>query len=484
MNVVLISTYEMGRQPFGLASPAAWLRDAGAQVRCVDLAVAMLPEDDVRAADLVAFYVPMHTATRLAVQTLAVVRALNPQAHVCFYGLYASENADYLRSLGVDSLIGGEFETGLVALHERLREAQAVSAPASVVIPKGGFAPLSEAKHLTSPEQMLRFASSVRRTSQHDNQTVSLDRQAFKLPDRAGLPALDRYAHLVLPDGSRRVVGYVEASRGCKHLCRHCPIVPVYGGRFRVVQREVVLADIRQQVAAGAQHITFGDPDFFNGPGHSLPIVRALHAEFPRLTYDVTIKVEHLLRYAEHLPTLKATGCLFITSAVEAFDPRILALFDKQHTREEFETVLGGCDQAGLLLIPTFVAFTPWTTLDGYRAFLHEIARLGLADRVAPIQYAIRLLIPPGSRLLELPETQAAIAGLDQVKLTYTWRNSDPRVDDLQHSLERLAQSAVGRRMARRDFFRLVWDRVHDAAPPPLPLDALAVPYMSEPWYC
>ena len=311
-----------------------------------------------------------------------------------------------------------------------------------------------------------------------------LGRQNFKIPDRVGLPALDRYAHLVLPDGTHRVVGYVEASRGCKHLCRHCPIVPVYGGRFRVVQRDVVLADIRQQVAAGAQHITFGDPDFFNGPGHSLPLVRALHAEFPDLTYDVTIKVEHLLRYAEHLPTLKATGCLFITSAVEAFDPRILARFDKQHTREEFETVLRRCDQAGLLLIPTFVAFTPWTTLDGYRAFLHEIARLGLADRVAPIQYAIRLLIPPGSRLLELPETQAAIEGLDQARLTYTWRNPDPQVDELQRSLERLAQSTVGRRLARRDFFRLVWDRVHDSARPPLPPDALAVPYMSEPWYC
>ena len=136
------------------------------------------------------------------------------------------------------------------------------------------------------------------------------------------------------------------------------------------------------------------------------------------------------------------------------------------------------------MLIPTFVAFTPWTTLDGYRAFLYEIARLGLADRVAPIQYAIRLLIPPGSRLLELPETQSAIEGLDQARLTYTWRNPAPQVDKLQRDLERLAQSPTVRRLARRDFFRLVWGRVHASAPPPLPPDALAVPYMSEPWYC
>jgi len=41
-------------------------------------------------------------------------------------------------------------------------------------------------------------------------------------------------------------------------------------------------------VAAGATHITFGDPDFLNGPGHALKVVRAAHAEFPRLTFDFT----------------------------------------------------------------------------------------------------------------------------------------------------------------------------------------------------
>ena len=109
-------------------------------------------------------------------------------------------------------------------------------------------------------------------------------------------------------------MGYTEATRGCKHLCRHCPVVPVYRGAFRIVQQDVVLEDIRQQVAAGAEHITFGDPDFFNGPGHAIPIVEALHREWPALTYDVTIKMEHLLKHRELLPVLKATGCLFVTS--------------------------------------------------------------------------------------------------------------------------------------------------------------------------
>ena len=42
VRVALISTYEMGRQPFGLASPAAWLRRAGAQVTALDLSRATM----------------------------------------------------------------------------------------------------------------------------------------------------------------------------------------------------------------------------------------------------------------------------------------------------------------------------------------------------------------------------------------------------------------------------------------------------------
>jgi hypothetical protein len=303
---------------------------------------------------------------------------------------------------------------------------------------------------------------------------------------------LSRYAHLVTATGLQRAVGYTEASRGCKHLCRHCPIVPVYEGRFRIVQREVVLADIRQQVAAGAEHITFGDPDFFNGPGHAIPLVTALHTEFPRLTYDVTIKVEHLLKHAESLPVLKETGCLFITSAVESFDKRILAIFDKRHTREEFAAALNLCRQSGLLLVPTFVAFTPWTILAGYRAFLAEIVRLGLVDQVSPIQCAIRLLIPPGSKLLELADVEGLVEGLDEAKLSYTWHSPDPRVDALQHDLEILVQRCAGQHVPRREVFRHVWERAYQGVGDPegrvpfpeLPPVAGFVPYLTEPWYC
>jgi radical SAM superfamily enzyme YgiQ (UPF0313 family) len=458
LNVVLISTYELGRQPFGLASPAAWLRVAGAQVDCCDLAVEPLHDEALRSADLIAFYVPMHMATRMAVRALERVRQINPAAHLCFFGLYAAENAAYLRRLGVDTLLGGEFEAGLVQLARRLAESNAARQPTAAQL----------------------------------EPIVWLGRQQFLVPDRRGLPDLTRYAHLVLGDGQRLLVGYVEASRGCKHRCRHCPIVPVYNGRFRIVQREVVLEDIRQQVAAGARHITFGDPDFFNAIGHAIPLITALHAEYPNLTYDVTIKVEHLLKHAAHLTTLRQTGCLFVTSAVESFDDAILAIFEKHHSAQDFEAALQLCRRAGLALAPTFVAFTPWTTLASYLDFLHAVDGFGLVENVAPIQYAIRLLIPPGSRLLELADVRALAGALDEARLSYVWRNRDPRVDQLQQDLERLIQAGAAEGVPRRTIFQRIWQRAYRAASglaqpigaPALHTPPRFVPYLTEPWYC
>ncbi|MGZ4814926.1 MAG: CUAEP/CCAEP-tail radical SAM (seleno)protein [Terriglobales bacterium] len=455
MKIVLISTYELGHQPFGLASPAAWLRRDGHEVRCIDTSQQALRDHEgtISAADVVAFYVPMHTATRIAMHAIRRVRDLNPGARLCAYGLYAPMNADVLRELGVEKIIGGEFEKGLVEW-------------AKLTTP-------------LKPTDGLNGAPSF----------VSLDRLAFITPDRSGLPALRKYSKLRLPNGEERVSGYTEATRGCKHLCRHCPIVPIYNGSFRVVPKEVVLADIRQQVAAGAQHITFGDPDFFNGPTHAIGIVETLHREFTAVSYDVTIKVEHLLKHADLLPTLKATNCIFVVSAVESFDNALLARLDKGHTNEDFFRVVELFRRCGLGLAPTFVPFTPWTTLSSYESFLSTTAALDIVENVSPIQLAIRLLIPAGSRLLELAEIQGVIAPFDREKLCYPWQNPDPRVDELQRELEAAIQEGSRIGLSRRQVFAQVSRLVNEKSGAPMkdfdPFPSrTTIPYLTEPWYC
>jgi radical SAM superfamily enzyme YgiQ (UPF0313 family) len=332
-------------------------------------------------------------------------------------------NAEFLRAQGVHTILGAEFEQALVDLAD------------------GGTG--------DSPVQMPRLH--------------------FIRPDRSQLPALSSYAKLCV-DGATRRVGSTEASRGCKYLCRHCPVVPVYNGAFRIVQRDVVLADIRQQVAMGAEHITFGDPDFFNGPAHARAIVKAMHAEFPELTYDVTIKIEHVLKHRALLADLKATGCLFITSAVESLDDRVLALLDKGHTRADFLEAVRLTREAGLTLAPTFVTFTPWTTLRSYRELLETLVELDLVENVAPIQLAIRLLIPAGSRLLELPEVVERIGPFDSAALSYQWRNEDGSVDRLWQEVQSLIQEETRPKASRRVDFHLA--------------ARATIPYLNEPWYC
>jgi len=451
----LISTYELGYQPFGLASPAAWLRRDGIDVTLVDLTKDKLDLSSVASAGLVGFHLQMHTATRLAAPVIKKVRAANPHARICAYGLYAPLNGEWLRSIGVTDVIGGEFEEELAAIAREACDGGRV------------FRPASEPGLKTRP--------------------ASVPRIHFLVPDRRGLPALDKYAALRMGDGSRKVVGYTEASRGCRHLCRHCPVVPVYNGQFRVVSSDVVLADVSAQIAAGAGHITFGDPDFFYGPTHALRVVTAFHAAHPTITYDVTIKVEHLLKHRALLPVLRDTGCLFVTSAVESLDDHVLARLEKGHTRQDFFDVAALCRDTRLTLAPTFVPFHPWTSIESYCDLLDTLERLELVDHVAPIQLAIRLLVPEGSRLLELDDVRQRLGAFDAKTLTYKWTHGDTRVDDLQRDIA----ATVGRRLVseRRTVFEEITTLAHERAG--LPRAAVrpaserpAVPYRDEPWYC
>ena len=450
-EVILVSPYELGRQPFALAEPAALLAGEGFRVTCIDLSLQKLDSIAWRDAALVAIYLGMHTATRIALEALPRIRALAPRARLCAYGLYAPMNAALLQACGAGKVIGGEFEPELLAAARDARDGGTGVAAAAPVVYRG--------------------------------------KVDFVVPERAGLPPLERYARLVLPDGAEKTVAFAEASRGCKHWCRHCPVVPVYQGHFRAVPSPIVLADIRQQVARGAQHVSFGDPDFLNGPTHALRIVRALHAEFPALTWDATIKVQHLIEHAGLLPEFKESGCLFITSAAEAVDDRILEHLAKNHTCADFERAVALLRAAGIAFAPTFVAFTPWITLEGYAALLESLARLDLIENVPPVQLTIRLLVPAGSHLLKLPGFSDLLDPFDAGILGYPWRHRDPRVDRLQQALQDFVAREETQSLGRAEVFAEIWRMAHVAlgriaAAPAIGRANRAIPRLSEPWYC
>lgn len=450
MKITLVNPYELGRQPFGLAEPAAFLKKAGFDVSCCDLSIQKLDSCLTAGTAVVAIYIAMHTATRIAIEALPKIRELLPQASLCVYGLYAPMNADLFRSLGVTTILGGEFENGLVSLAQRIQA--------------GKGAPQSE------PD-------------------TCLEKITFIAPDRSTLPALSKYANLVNVDGTTTLVGFAETTRGCKYFCKHCPVVPVYNGKFFVIPADIVVDDIKTQINQGARHISFGDPDFFNGPGHALKIVRALHQEFPAITYDATIKIEHIVKYPEEIKALKETGCLFILSAVEAVDDDILAYLDKGHTRADFIKALDFLRATDINLTPTFVAFTPWTTLDIYLDLLRHVVDLQLMESVAPVQLSIRLLVPAGSLILDIDNLDGIIGDFDADILGHPWRNPDPRVDQLQQDVQTWVMQAEADGLSRPEIFSGIWEITHKAAglaAPPLDMKQTGkpVPRLSENWYC
>jgi radical SAM superfamily enzyme YgiQ (UPF0313 family) len=477
--VLLISCYELGHQPLAAASPLGFLERAGFAPDALDIAVDPFDPDKVARAGFVGISVPMHTALRLGVRVAERVREINPGAAICCYGLYAALNADYLLEHGADYCVGGECETPLVALVEAL---EAQNGPLTLPSPPRGEGRVRGNGNGKAPTVPVAGVIQRGRPAQ-----PFLQRLPFALPVRHALPPLQKYAWLDYK-GERRVVGYVEASRGCLHLCTHCPIPPVYGGRFFVIPEEIVLEDVRRQVRAGAEHITFGDPDFLNGPSHALSVVRAMHAEFPGLTFDITTKVEHILKRGAILPELGRLGCLFAISAVESVSDTVLAILEKNHTRADMEQAVKLVRAAGIAPRPTWVAFTPWTTLGDYLDMLAFIEANALIDHVDPVQYTIRLLVPPGSYLLNRPEMKAHLGPLHQASFSYTWTHPDPRMDRLQKELSALVEKDVHAGVDPGVTFYRVWSLAagrNPAAPvPSLPPTRDRAPRLSEPWFC
>jgi len=456
--ILLVACYELGHQPLAVAWPAAVLEARGYRPALLDVSMEAFDGARAAAARVAAISVPMHTALRIGLGVAARIRAVNPGCHVSFFGLYAGLNAELLLGSGADSVIAGEPESPLVGLVEALAADGHWRAVPGVT-------------------------SAGRRARPH------LARTALPVPSRGALPALGRYVKLER-DGERVVTGHTEASRGCLHLCRHCPIPPVYGGRFFAVPAEVCLADIRQQVEAGARHITFGDPDFLNGPTHALRIARALHAEFPRVTFDFTAKVEHLVRHRALLPEMAALCCVFVVSAVESLSDAVLDHLDKGHRRADVVEALHAVRDAGIALRPTWVAFTPWTNLDDYREMLDFVEAEGLIDHVDPVQWGLRLLVPPGSLLEHHPGMQPYLGELAEAELSYRWTHPDPRMETLYGDVAAAVTCAVERQEDAAVTFAAVRALADAAAGVPrreavaLAPDRRRPPRLTEPWFC
>ncbi len=462
MKVLLVSTYELGHQPLGVAGPAAALRARGYEVEVLDTAVVPVPDDAAADADAVVFSVPMHTATELALEVAGRLEAAGSRPPFAFAGLYA----------------------GVLDGHPSLRPGDLLVAGDAVP------ALLDWLGLLESGED--RSAASVHTLTEIGPPLAA----AGPPPARDLLPALDRYARALPPAGTGpRVAASVETTRGCNHRCRHCPVAVVYQGRSRQLPLEAVMADAEQVIALGASHLSISDPDFLNRPRHALAVARALHQRFAGVTFDATIKVEHVLRHRAILDELAECGLTFVVSAFESTDDAVLSVLDKGHTAGDEAEAVRLLRSAGIEPRPSWLPFTPWTTLDSVASLLELSARADLVWNTDPVQYSIRLLLPRGSLLLEQPDPVLATALTgEEDHGSFGWSHRDPAIDELQADLARHVAARGNGEVV--DVFSEVWRIAREAgaplAPnPPTPDSGMIStipgpdrPRLTETWFC
>lgn len=444
MKVLLVSTYELGRQPVHVASPMAALGRAGHEVRAVDTSTDGLTEATLGWADAIALSVPMHTAKRLADELAAQIKEVRPQVPVAHYGLYAAVGSNGGRH-PVDATFEGEYEPALLEWIERLGT-------------DTGF------------------------TGNHRH----LGRSDFEVPDRSDLPPLQSYARLDY-EGEMRLAGAVEASHGCRHRCRHCPIPAVYDGRMRVVPKDVVLADIDQLARSGARHVTFGDPDFLNAPRHSVDILEAAHSAHPDMTFDVTVKVEHILKHENLWERMARLNLLFVVSAFESVDEPTLQILDKGHTVADMTRAVEVMRAVGIHVRPTWLPFMPWTRTDHVVELVSFLDANDLNGATDPVQLAIKLLIPGGSLLEDHPAVVPHLSAYDPRALTWDWTFSDPGAERLQKELESIAAEASECGHELTTTLGVMRAKIADLTGHqlgPLPATKRAVPRLTESWFC
>ena len=377
MKILLLSFYDLGKQPKIISELYKKLDNGSNQIDIVDYSIEEknLTLDNY---DVLGIYASMHTASVLAEQYLRDRKLPNK---LFVFGLYANVFSEMFSNFqSIHSFDSDELES--------LLEVQ--------LNPNYSF------KH--------------------------------SVPDRTILPSITDYSHIV--DGSNNLIaGSVETTYGCKHECTHCPVPIEFKGMFKTFGTEKIITDVTNQVEEGAKHISFNDPDFFNGPKHALKILQLLNEKHPSITYDSTIKVEHILKYPDYFQELKNLNMLFVISAFETTNDHVLNILQKNHSFNDLNKAVELSLENNIDIRPTWMPFSPWTEQNDLISIIKLIEKYKLRETVDPIQLTIKLLVPKNSLILKRPEMKEYLLDYDPSSFSYAWKYKFPNIDNIQNEL-------------------------------------------------
>ena len=377
MKILLTSFYDLGKQPKIIAEIVDRYNSSEIDFDFFDFSV----EDqniDLENYDVLGIYAPMHTATILSIEYIKDKKLPNK---MFTFGLYGSVLEDFNSSIRYIK----DIESDELALFLEI----------------------------------------------NDDHQFSLKNN---IPNRQIFPDISNYAHLV--DGSNNLIaGSVETTYGCKHSCTHCPVPISFNGSFKTYSLEKIVSDVENQVKQGAKHISFNDPDFFNGPIHALKILESLNEKFPSITYDSTIKVEHIIKYKKYFKELSSLNMVFVISAFETTNDLVLSILEKNHTSHDLNNSIEISQDFGIDIRPTWMPFSPWTELNDLSNIVKLIEKYELRETVDPIQLTIKLLIPKHSLIIKKPEINKYLGNYEKNSLSFKWEYENNDVEKLQSSL-------------------------------------------------
>tara|TARA_X000001036_G_scaffold170380_1_gene161192 strand:- start:5488 stop:6831 length:1344 start_codon:yes stop_codon:yes gene_type:complete len=377
LKILLTSFYDLGKQPKIIAEIVDRYNSSEIDFDFFDFSV----EDqniDLENYDVLGIYAPMHTATILSIEYIKDKKLPNK---MFTFGLYGSVLEDFNSSIRYIK----DIESDELALFLEI----------------------------------------------NDDHQFSLKNN---IPNRQIFPDISNYAHLV--DGSNNLIaGSVETTYGCKHSCTHCPVPISFNGSFKTYSLEKIVSDVENQVKQGAKHISFNDPDFFNGPIHALKILESLNEKFPSITYDSTIKVEHIIKYKKYFKELSSLNMVFVISAFETTNDLVLSILEKNHTSNDLNNSIEISQDFGIDIRPTWMPFSPWTELNDLSNIVKLIEKYELRETVDPIQLTIKLLIPKHSLIIKKPEINKYLGNYEKNSLSFKWEYENNDVEKLQSSL-------------------------------------------------
>ena len=377
MKILLLSFYDLGKQPKIISELYKKLDNGSNQIDIVDYSI---EEKDLTLDnyDVLGIYASMHTASVLAEQYLRDRKLPNK---LFVFGLYAN--------------VFSEMFSDFQSIHS------------------------FDSDEL---ESLLQVQLNLNYSFKHT------------VPDRTILPSITDYSHIV--DGSNNLIaGSVETTYGCKHECTHCPVPIEFKGMFKTFGTEKIITDVTNQVEDGAKHISFNDPDFFNGPKHALKILQLLNEKHPSITYDSTIKVEHILKYPDYFQELKNLNMLFVISAFETTNDHVLNILQKNHSSNDLNKAVELSLENNIDIRPTWMPFSPWTEQNDLISIIKLIENYKLRETVDPIQLTIKLLIPKNSLILKRPEMEENLLNYDPASFSYAWKYKFPNIDNIQNEL-------------------------------------------------